>query len=143
MGRLCNPALLAQPLIPALRTSHFPNPPPPTLRPAKQQLDKHRGTYFVVAQRRKACRLPPPQHGEARSVVSPNMRGRGHYNDSPLRTWCLVRTGRPRVSTIKPRAKTAPMATTVHCRSVWTSPKMITPKETSADQTYISMTARR
>jgi hypothetical protein len=74
--------------------------------------------YFVVPQRRKACRLPPPQHGEARSVVSPNIRGRGHYNDSPLRTWCLVRTGRPRVSTIKPRAKTAPMATTVHCRSV-------------------------
>jgi hypothetical protein len=29
--------------------------------------------YFVVAQRRKACRLPPPQHGEARSVVSPNI----------------------------------------------------------------------
>src|SRR6186997_1714386 len=32
-GRLRTPARLAQPLTPALRTSHFPGPPAPTLQP--------------------------------------------------------------------------------------------------------------
>src|SRR5215213_7275321 len=43
-GRLCNPARLAQPQRPTLRTSHFPDPPPTTLRQRNQPLDKHRGT---------------------------------------------------------------------------------------------------
>src|SRR5215216_7821658 len=43
-GRLCNPARLAQPQQPALRTSHFPDPPTTTLRRPNQPLDKHRGT---------------------------------------------------------------------------------------------------
>ena len=47
-GRLYNPARLAQPRQPALRTSHFPDPPTTTLRPRERQLDKHRGTPGIV-----------------------------------------------------------------------------------------------
>jgi hypothetical protein len=44
-GRLCDPARLAQPRQPALRTSHFPDPPTISLRPpATTPLDRHRGT---------------------------------------------------------------------------------------------------
>jgi transposase len=43
-GRLWHPARPAQPRSPALRTSHFPDPPAKRLRPPIQRLDKHRGT---------------------------------------------------------------------------------------------------
>ena len=43
-GTTRNPARLAQPRPPTLRTSHFPGPPDTTLRRLVQPLDKHRGT---------------------------------------------------------------------------------------------------
>jgi hypothetical protein len=44
-GRLYNPARLAKPRQPALRTSHFPDPPTTSLRPsATRPVDRHRGT---------------------------------------------------------------------------------------------------
>ena len=43
-GRLQHPARLAQPRSPALRISHFPDPPRPTRRGRPHVLDKHRGT---------------------------------------------------------------------------------------------------
>src|SRR5947209_7433006 len=43
-GRLQTPARLAQPRPPALRTSHFPDPPAPSLRALALPLDRHRGT---------------------------------------------------------------------------------------------------
>jgi hypothetical protein len=62
--------------------------------------------YFVVARRRKACRLAPPQHGGARSVDRPGKpcvwrvsdlratagsRPRGRSGPGVLsRFWCLV-----------------------------------------------------
>jgi transposase len=58
-GRLCNPARLAQPQPPALRTSHFPDPPTTTLRRLCQPLDKHRGTQGQRPRRASRGRAGP------------------------------------------------------------------------------------
>jgi hypothetical protein len=55
---------------------------------------------------------------KARSAQSERSERSNQGRDSPRRTWCLGRTGRPSVITIKTRARTAPPATTVHWRSV-------------------------
>ena len=60
---------------PALRTSHFPSPPPPTLRPPPPLLDKHRGTVERSTRADPSAELPSGvQQSGVRVLVSVSLK---------------------------------------------------------------------
>ena len=103
-GRLYNPARLAQPQQPALRTSHFPDPPTTTLRRPSQPLDKHRGTEEqrpLRSQRRR------PRLGRRRTQRPTTQTPRLQETDRTDRTPTVALTARirrPLIGTVQNRS---------------------------------------